>query len=311
MDAKMEQLMRSAQAGRIVHALLFAGPHGTGKRSAAALFARAALCQSADADKPCGVCPACKKCLAGTHPDVHVVAPEKSTIKVEQIRTLIERLSLAPYEGGRKIAVIERADRMGESAQNALLKTLESPTGDVLFILLTEAPGALLPTVVSRCLQLRFRCLEAADWRAGAGGAGNLAGAGKDRRGARAGFRGPRAGDRGRRGIPAAARKGRLRAGADSRAGGSGARAGAHGRRQGARGGRFGDDGTLGARSDARTERGRGPLDAASDARLRASRYSGSALLQRVMLARRQLEANLSWTNVLESMDFELALGRA
>lgn len=310
MDAKMEQLMRSAQAGRIVHALLFAGPHGTGKRSAAALFARAALCQSADADKPCGVCPACKKCLAGTHPDVHVVAPEKSTIKVEQIRALIERLSLAPYEGGRKIAVIERADRMGESAQNALLKTLESPTGDVLFILLTEAPGALLPTVVSRCLQLRFRCLEAADCARVLEGRGISPERAKIAAALAQGSVG-RALE-----IEADAEYLPLRERVVSaleliRAPEDVARALA----------RMGDVKEraadvlemmeLWARDLMRVQNGARPLDAASDARLRASRYSGSALLQRVMLARRQLEANLSWTNVLESMDFELALGRA
>ena len=89
MDAKMEQLMRSAQAGRIVHALLFSGPRGTGKRTMARLFAQAVLCAS-PGERPCGVCPACKKCLNYAHPDVHIVAPEKNTIKVDQIRELTE-----------------------------------------------------------------------------------------------------------------------------------------------------------------------------------------------------------------------------
>jgi len=74
MNAKMEQLMRSAQAGRIVHALLFSGPGGTGKKSMAEIFARAVLCEGEH--KPCDVCPSCKKCLNGSHPDVHYVAPE-------------------------------------------------------------------------------------------------------------------------------------------------------------------------------------------------------------------------------------------
>ncbi len=162
MDAKIEQLMRSAQAGRIVHALLLTGPHGTGKHTAAGLLTRAALCTGAGR-RPCGVCPACRKCLDGVHPDVHIVSPEKNLIRVDAIRALVDAMGMTAYEGGKKIAVIERADLMNESAQNALLKTLENPVGDAMFFLLTEAPGALLPTIVSRCLNVRFACLSEAD----------------------------------------------------------------------------------------------------------------------------------------------------
>ena len=86
----MEQLMRSAQAGRIVHALLFCGPHGTGKKSMARVLARAALCMGAG-EKPCDACPACKRFLNDSQPDVHYLAPEKNTIKVDQIRALVEK----------------------------------------------------------------------------------------------------------------------------------------------------------------------------------------------------------------------------
>ena len=128
---KLERLMRSVQAGRIVHALLFTGPAGTGKRTAANWFAQAMLCTGAD--KPCGGCPACKRYLAGSHPDVRVLRPEKNVIKVDDIRDLIEYLSLRPYEGGWHVVIIEQADKMNASAQNALLKTLENPTGDAMF----------------------------------------------------------------------------------------------------------------------------------------------------------------------------------
>lgn len=151
---KMEQLMRSVKAGRIVHALLFVGPHGTGKRTVANIFAQALLCKGED--RPCGICPACKRFLAGSHPDVKIVRPEKKSIGVDEIRNLIDALSMQSYEGGKQIAIIEQAEKMTPSAQNALLKTLESPTGDVLFFLIADTVGGLLSTILSRCQTVRF-----------------------------------------------------------------------------------------------------------------------------------------------------------
>ena len=152
---KMEQLMRSVQAGRIVHALLFVGPHGSGKRTVARLFSQAMLCRG-EGTKPCGVCPACKRFEAGTHPDIRTIRPEKRTIGVDEVRELIEYLSLRPYEGGRHIAIIEQADKLTPPAQNALLKTLESPEGDAMFFLIADNVGGLLPTILSRCQTVRF-----------------------------------------------------------------------------------------------------------------------------------------------------------
>lgn len=273
----------------------------------AELFARAVLCEGEN--KPCDACPSCKKCLNGTHPDVHFVAPEKNTIKVDQIRTLTEQLSLTSYEGGRKIAVIERADSMNESAQNALLKTLENPTGDTLFFLLTDAQGALLPTIVSRCLQVRFSCLETREC------ARVLEGRGVEKE---------------RAALLAALAQGSvgraLEIGADEdylslrervigaleklKSPADVAKAAA------SIGDVKGREAAVleimenWARDLMRVQNGAEPLDRASLIRLQQSKYSGSALFQRVMRARRQLSANISLTNVLESMLFELAQGK-
>ena len=146
--------MRSVKAGRIAHAFLLSGPHGTGKRTCATYLTQTILCASPQA--PCGQCPACKKVLAGLHPDVHVVGEEEKSISVDTIRALRDQLALRPFEADRHIALIPRADRMTAQAQNALLKTLEEPAGGNVFFLLTDQPGAMLPTIVSRCRRLRF-----------------------------------------------------------------------------------------------------------------------------------------------------------
>ena len=103
-SSMLDQMMRSVQAGRIVHALLFVGPHGTGKRTAARLLGRAMLCTGED--KPCGVCPACRQYLNGTHPDVKIVATDKRSLGVNEIRELIDYLALKPYEGGMHVVIV-------------------------------------------------------------------------------------------------------------------------------------------------------------------------------------------------------------
>lgn len=138
-----------------MHAYLFCGARGCGKTTLARLLAQALFCGAGEAERPCGHCPACKRFLSGNHPDARTVAPKGRSIGVDDVRELIDYLSRRPYEGGWHVAIIERAEKMTPSAQNALLKTLENPPEDTVFFLLTETPGALLSTVRSRARLVR------------------------------------------------------------------------------------------------------------------------------------------------------------
>ena len=150
--------MRSVKAGRIAHAFLLSGPHGVGKKSCAALIAQAILCTSDE--PPCGVCPECKKFIAGLHPDVHIIEPDGRSVKIDQIRELRKKIALKPFSGSRHIVIIHQADRMTTEAQNALLKSLEEPEGGTVFFLVTEQQGVMLQTIVSRCRPLRIFPLD-------------------------------------------------------------------------------------------------------------------------------------------------------
>ena len=154
-DALIGRLKRGVGGDESVHAYLFCGPAGTGKRSLAAICARSLNCTGEKAAKPCDACGSCLRYLHGTHPD-HIVVAEEKSIKVDQVRALIDRLSVRPYEGGRHTVIIQRADAMTPQAQNALLKTLEEPPGSAVIFLLAEKSAPLLPTILSRVRLVRF-----------------------------------------------------------------------------------------------------------------------------------------------------------
>ena len=145
------------------HAYLFAGPAGTGKRSVARLCAAARLCRGQN--KPCGECGPCRRVFAGTHPDVHVIEPEKGKrdIGVGVMRSALSEAAVHPLEGDAKFFLLPEADRMNPQAQNALLKTLEEPPADTVFLLCATRPAALLPTILSRARMIRFHPLSAED----------------------------------------------------------------------------------------------------------------------------------------------------
>lgn len=136
-------------SGAPVHAALIVGPAGVGKRTLAALLAQSLHC-SAPHRKPCGICPSCVRFASGSHPDAHRIQQQKR-ILIDEVRALIAALSIVAYEGGVKTIQIENAEAMTPQAQNALLKTLEEPPGDTVFLLTAVSLAQILPTIRSRC----------------------------------------------------------------------------------------------------------------------------------------------------------------
>ena len=152
-DAR-EFLIRAVSEGRASHAYLFVGPPGAGKLDAAWALAQALVCP----EDGCGACDACVRVARRTHPDVRDLAPESVTgYLVGQVRSVIEDVALAPIRAGVKVYILDRADRLRADSANALLKTLEEPPENVVFILLSSSVEAVLPTVASRCQCVPFR----------------------------------------------------------------------------------------------------------------------------------------------------------
>jgi len=146
--AAARSLCEAFLAGAPSHATLVTGPPGIGKRTLANLCCQSLFCTGAW--KPCGECPACRRYLAGSHPDAHRI-PEKKSVGVDEVRALTLALQSAAYEGGYKTVLIECAGRMTVQAQNSLLKTLEEPPPRTVFLLTTADIGEVLPTIQSRC----------------------------------------------------------------------------------------------------------------------------------------------------------------
>ncbi len=155
-------LERGLGTGRLGHALLFSGPRGLGKAEAAVALARASCCSDPErggALGGCGACVPCRQVAEGGHPDVRWVAPSPGSIRIEQVREVIREACLRPFSGRGRVFIFRDADRLTEEAANALLKVLEEPPEGTRFILLTAVPGAVLPTIRSRCQELAFRPL--------------------------------------------------------------------------------------------------------------------------------------------------------
>ncbi len=153
-----KNLELSLEKGHVSHFYLISGPEGSGKHTLADLLAAAILCQGGH--KPCGSCTPCRKVREKVHPDyITVDDPEKKTVPVDLIRQARADIYVQPNESEHKIYLFPRAQDMGLPGQNALLKVLEEPPAYGVFLLLTTNADALLPTVRSRCTELRMQPL--------------------------------------------------------------------------------------------------------------------------------------------------------
>lgn len=143
----------SNQSQEMTHAWLFTGPPGSGRSNAALAFAAALVCKSGG----CNTCIDCKTALSGTHADVELVKTEGLSIKIDEVRDLITRASWSPAVGNYRVVVIEDADRLTESAANALLKAIEEPGLRTVWLLCAPSATDVLPTIRSRTRSLVLR----------------------------------------------------------------------------------------------------------------------------------------------------------
>jgi DNA polymerase-3 subunit delta' len=149
-SSPIDRLIESAANDRLHHSLILHGPSPSTLHAAAFRIARALNCPDRRGDDGCA---SCSRVERGIHPDVQVISPlkDRKAISIEQIRGVISDAGLRPYEDGVKVFIIDPADTMSAPAANSLLKTLEEPTRDTAFILLTSSADLLLPTIRSRC----------------------------------------------------------------------------------------------------------------------------------------------------------------
>ena len=159
-EENWQRIQSSEARARLPHALLLRGPAGVGKRCFARRLARTLLCRTPSREGACGQCRACHLASGELHPDLHrIETPEdRKLIGIEQIREVNERLALTASGGARKVVVMTPAEAMTRPAANTLLKTLEEPPGDTVFILVSDRSSLLPATIRSRCQALSFPC---------------------------------------------------------------------------------------------------------------------------------------------------------
>src|SRR5829696_2401653 len=163
-------IARAIERESLPPTLLFAGPSGVGKWAVARATAQAVNCitpvksDNELATDACGKCRSCDRIARGVHVDVPMLEPDdRASIKIDVVREVLSKISYRPFEGKRRVVLIREADTLEPESQNSLLKSLEEPPPGTMFILTTAVPGALLPTVRSRCMRLRVSRLSESD----------------------------------------------------------------------------------------------------------------------------------------------------
>ncbi len=154
-----EFLSKSVDSGNIAHAYIFSGPEMIGKNTVAKNFAQILICENKTA---CNNCALCNSYNRSSNPDI-ISVQQDETIKIEQIRQLIYKLSLKPYVSKFKVAIIDNAENITTEAANALLKSLEEPKPNTVIILITANPYRILPTILSRAQRISFGLVEPVD----------------------------------------------------------------------------------------------------------------------------------------------------
>ena len=151
-DGVKAALTKAFEISRLPHAIIIEGESGSGKSLLAGFIVSTFLCENEN--KPCGSCKSCRMIKAGTHPDVIKVAPAegKKNIQIDQIRNMRNEVYIRPQFSNRKVFNIDFADTLNQQSQNTVLKVLEEPPGDVLFIFQVRSRSSLLPTILSRCV---------------------------------------------------------------------------------------------------------------------------------------------------------------
>lgn len=156
----MKRLQGAYAKDRMAHAYLFEGPAGSGITEVTHFFVKLLLCEHPVQNVPCETCRSCQLYNSGNHPSIVFIEPDGQNIKIDQIRELIFNMNKTGFSTGRKIYVIQDADRMNNASANALLKFLEEPEMNVTAILLTERLNAIMTTIRSRCQLVSFQPLS-------------------------------------------------------------------------------------------------------------------------------------------------------
>jgi len=160
-DQIKEHFQKAISGRRISHAYILTGEAGMGRKSLANIFALTLLCEKGKSE-PCMECHACKQVISGNHPDLIYVTHEKpASIGVDDIREQInDTVMIRPYSSHYKVYIVDEAEKMTIQAQNALLKTIEEPPAYVVMMLLSTNQNLFLPTILSRCVQLKLKPLQ-------------------------------------------------------------------------------------------------------------------------------------------------------